>query len=203
MADFSEFIAAEHLTPEQAAQFEQYLGLLLVRNEQINLTAITKPANIIAYHFQDSLYVDRMIPMAEVHTVVDIGTGAGFPGLPLKIKYPHLKLVLIEVTYKKVMFLQEVITALGLQDVTIYSQDWRTFLRTTDEKADLFVTRAALQTEELLRMFKPASPYKDARLVYWAGAQWQPADAEKMFVHAQKNYVIKGKRHQLVEFKKS
>lgn len=193
----------EHLTPEQAAQFEQYLSLLVLRNKEINLTAITKPANITAYHFQDSLYVDQLIDMKSVKTIVDVGTGAGFPALPLKIKYPHLHVILIEVTHKKIMFLQELVAALKLENVTIYPHDWRTFLRTTNfDGQALFVTRAAIQPEELFRMFKPASPYKEAQLVYWAGRDWQPTDEEKPFVQRQIPYVIKDKKHQLVFFKK-
>jgi 16S rRNA (guanine527-N7)-methyltransferase len=185
-------------------KFEQYLSLLLLRNKEINLTAITKPANITAYHFQDSLYVDTVIDMKSINTIVDVGTGAGFPALPLKIKYPHLNVILIEVTHKKIMFLQEVIAALKLENVTIYPHDWRTFLRTTNfDSQALFVTRAAIQPEELLRMFKPSSLYKDAQLVYWAGRDWQPTDEEKPFVQRQIPYVIKDKKHQLVFFKKS
>ena len=202
--EFDTFVQSERLTPEQAAQFEQYLALLLLRNEQINLTAITKPANILAYHFQDSLYLDRVMDLTKVATIVDVGTGAGFPAIPLKIKYPHLNVILIEVTHKKIMFLQELIEKLGLTNVTICPHDWRTFLRTTnfDEQA-LFVTRAAIQPEELLRMFKPSSPYQNAQLVYWAGQEWEPATEEKAFVTRQIPYVIKAKKHQLVFFKKS
>jgi 16S rRNA G527 N7-methylase RsmG len=72
--DFSQFAQGEQLSPRAIEQFEQYLALLLMRNEQINLTAITKPANIIAYHFQDSLYLDRVISLKDVQTIADIGT---------------------------------------------------------------------------------------------------------------------------------
>jgi 16S rRNA (guanine(527)-N(7))-methyltransferase RsmG len=199
-SDFSRFAQEEQLSARAVEQFEQYITLLLMRNEQINLTAITKPANIMAYHFQDSLYLDRVISLKDVNTIADIGTGAGFPAIPLKIKYPHLSLVLIEVTLKKVAFLKELVAVLGLENVTICTQDWRTFLRTHDEPIDMFVARASLQSEEMLRMFRPSSAYQNSSLVYWAGSEWAPTPEEKPFVRQQKPYVIKGKRHQLVFF---
>lgn len=201
--DWQSFAAAEQLTPEQLVQFQKYVEFLLKWNELIDLTAITEPANIIAYHFQDSLMAGRYVDLNTITTIADVGTGAGFPAVPLKIKYPHLKLVLIEVTYKRVAFLETLIAQLGLTDIEIYELDWRTFLRKTEYPIDLFVTRAALQPNELIRMFKPSSPYKNAELIYWAGPEWTPTGEEKEYVVKQVAYGIKHKRRQLVWLKKA
>lgn len=189
-----------HLTDIQVAQFNSYLDLLLTRNQEFDLTAITDPDKVLTYHFQDSLMADQLIDMSKVTMLADIGTGAGFPALPLKIKYPNLKMVLIEVTHKRVVFLTEVIEKLGLKDMEICELDWRTFLRKTDYPIDLFVTRAALEPAELIRMFKPASPYNKAQLLYWASKEWQVGGAEKAYLKAEYPYTVGERQRKLTLF---
>jgi 16S rRNA (guanine527-N7)-methyltransferase len=105
------------LTPEQAAQFEEYARLLVEWNQRINLTAISDPDGIQVRHFLDSLTICRVLPMIAGLRLIDVGTGAGFPGLPLKIACPDIEVTLLEATGKKVHFLDEVIAALGLRGV--------------------------------------------------------------------------------------
>ena len=106
------------LTPEQLAAFETYAGELRLWNERFNLTAITDPEGIQVKHFLDSLSVLKVLP-AGAARVIDVGTGAGFPGLPLKIVRPDLALTLVEATGKKVTFLEAIVAKLGLLDVTV------------------------------------------------------------------------------------
>ena len=120
------------------------------------------------YHFIDSLIVANYIDLTTIKSIADVGTGGGFPGIPLKILYPHLSMTLIEVTEKKIRFLENVVAQLGLSSVEIVNLDWRTFLRKTSSPIDLFVSRASLHSDELLKMFKPSCVYKQATLVYWA-----------------------------------
>src|SRR5438552_813274 len=120
---FNQFIGQENLTQEQASLFERYQALLLDWNEKINLTAITQPAQIVKDHFQDSLYVKHQVDFTKISMICDVGTGAGFPGIPLKIAFPHLKVILLEVTLKKVEFLNHVIKALDLQDIEVCDLD--------------------------------------------------------------------------------
>jgi len=199
---WQQFLKKEELSSEQEKQFADYLLLLLEWSEKINLTTITTPSAVVKYHFQDSLYVDHNIDVATIKTICDVGTGGGFPALPLKIKYPHLRVILIEVNNKKINFLEEVIAKLTLENVEIYPEDWRTFLRKTDDEIDLFVSRASLHTDELIRMFKPSSPYKDAQLVYWAAEQWVPTKFEQPFVKKEVPYSTGPKKRKLVFFGK-
>ena len=194
------FIASEQLHEEQINQFEQYLSLLLEWNKIINLTAITDIAAIIKYHFQDSLQAAKEIDFTTIRSIVDVGSGAGLPGIPLKIRYPHLFVLLIEVNRKKIAFLHAVIEALKMKSIEIYSLDWRTFLRKTAYNIDIVCARASLKPEELIRMFKPSSPYKNATLLYWASEQWVSEKKEQPLVEKEILYTIGNKKRKLIFF---
>jgi len=194
------FITSVPLQREQAEQFACYLSLLLEWNERINLTAITDIAGIIRYHFQDSLQAAQAVDLTAMRVILDVGTGAGMPGIPLKICYPHLSVGLIEVNRKKIAFLETVIETLKLESVTVYPLDWRTFLRKTSYQVDLICARASIKPEELIRMFKPSSPYKKAQLLYWAAEQWCPGTKEEPFVEKEILYTIGNKKRKLILF---
>lgn len=102
-----------------------------------------------------------------------LAPAADFQGLPLKIIFPHLKTYLMEVNGKKRQFLQHVIDTLGLENVILIDLDWRSFLRCTTEEIDLFVTKAALHEDELIRMFRQTCHYKTSQLIYWASDEWE------------------------------
>ena len=98
--------------------FEIYLKELLLWNTRFNLTAITDPEEIRIKHFEDSLSLLQTIQLTN-QSLIDIGAGAGFPGIPLKIVCPDIKLTLVEATRKKVEFLQHIVSLLGLKDVDV------------------------------------------------------------------------------------
>lgn len=102
------------LTRHQAAQFEQYREVLLRWNKQVNLTAITDKVEVTHKHFLDSLSVLEHIALKDGDTVIDIGTGAGFPGIVLKIYVPNIRLTLVEASKKKGSFLTFLIAKLNL-----------------------------------------------------------------------------------------
>lgn len=105
------------LREEQFAQFTRYYELLVEWNEKMNLTAITEPHDVAVKHMIDSLTAYDAELFLDSVSVIDVGTGAGFPGLPLKIAYPHIKLTLMDSLKKRVGFLQTVVDELGLRDV--------------------------------------------------------------------------------------
>jgi 16S rRNA (guanine527-N7)-methyltransferase len=106
------------LTPEQQHAFEVYARELTVWNEsRVNLTAITEPLAIEMRHFLDSLSILKAVQIATHAKVIDVGAGAGFPGLPLKIVCPSIHLSLLEATGKKITFLEHVVKALNLNHV--------------------------------------------------------------------------------------
>ena len=98
-------------------QFEEFYHLLIEKNKVMNLTAITDEEEVIEKHFIDSLTCRRVMDMGSVKSLIDIGTGAGFPGIPLKIIYPEISVVLLDSLNKRVKFLNEVIDELGLSRV--------------------------------------------------------------------------------------
>ncbi len=111
------------LSSRQIELFQTYYRELVEWNKKINLTTITDHSSVQVRHFLDSLTVTLALPVADVKKrgleVIDIGTGAGFPGVPLKILLPGLSLVLIEPTAKKTSFIQHIIHLLGLEDVEV------------------------------------------------------------------------------------
>jgi 16S rRNA (guanine527-N7)-methyltransferase len=104
--------------PEQVLKIQQYIKILLTWNDQLNLTAIRDPLDILYRHFCESMYATVAVP-AEKGRLADVGSGAGFPGLPIKIICPDLHVFLVESNVKKATFLAEVVRELGLTDTRV------------------------------------------------------------------------------------
>src|SRR5260370_31622351 len=103
---------------DQVLQIQQYMKLLLAWNEKISLTAIRDPLEMLYRHFCESMYASISVPV-ENGRLADVGSGGGFPGLPLKIIQPNLRVFLVESNLKKATFLAEVILELGLKDAQV------------------------------------------------------------------------------------
>ncbi|MFT9849415.1 16S rRNA (guanine(527)-N(7))-methyltransferase RsmG [Aneurinibacillus sp. REN35] len=106
------------LSDEQLAQFETYYELLVEWNEKMNLTGITEKPQVYEKHFYDSITPAFYYDFTEVGSVIDVGSGAGFPGIPLKICFPALELTILDSLNKRLVFLQEVVNQLGLTHVS-------------------------------------------------------------------------------------
>jgi 16S rRNA (guanine527-N7)-methyltransferase len=195
---WSDFVAQEQLTDEQLEKFQQYEALLSEWNRSMNLTAIRGLSETVHRHFSDSLILRKFLDLSKVQLIADVGSGAGFPGIPLKIMLPHLGMILIEVSKKKQKFLRAVIAALGLEKIEVCDIDWRTFLRKTESEVEYFLARASLDPVELCRVFKPGCFYKNSKIVYWATEEWEPENFIEKFVQQEFAYTMKRKKRKLV-----
>lgn len=197
---FDQFCQEYALSLQQVEEFQ--LLLAVMKEAPLNITAIEKPNEIIELHFKDSLALGRCYALANISMIADIGSGGGFPGIPLKICYPHLKVLLIEVNTKKIDYLNSLIDKLQLNNIEVIGMDWRTFLRKTNFPVDLFMARASLAMDELLRMFQPSSWYNKAILVYWASRHFiADATAQRLLIN-EYEYTVQNKQRRLLFFKK-
>lgn len=154
--------------PALAAAIRQYMELLLRWNQKISLTSITDPLEILQRHFAESMFAARAIPIARGR-LVDIGSGAGFPGLALKLVAPELGVMLIEPSLKKSAFLAEVVRTLSLDGVKIISK--RTDgLRGLEGSAD-FVTCRAVHPDKRLLAWARSALAVNGKFVLWAGTE--------------------------------
>ena len=140
---------------EKLAQLEKYYDLLINWNEKINLTAITVKEDVYLKHFYDSLTLVKAINLEKEETFCDLGTGAGFPGIVIKIFYPHLKMTLVDALNKRINFLSIVVKELDLKDVELIHARAEDFGKTNREIFDVVTARAVASLNILLEYSMP------------------------------------------------
>ena len=144
-----------NLSEIQLKQFYNYMNLLIEWNEKINLTAITEPDEIILKHFVDSLTISKYI--SDGTKVVDVGTGAGFPGIPLKIVRQEIYIILLDSLQKRINFLDEVINELNLEKITTVHSRVEDFGKNKEyrEEFDIATSRAVANLATLSEYLLP------------------------------------------------
>lgn len=145
-----------NLTNEELAKFEEYKELLKEYNKKFNLTSITNDNEIYLKHFYDSLCIMKAQELLNSSSLLDIGTGAGFPGIPVAIVNKDIKITLVESNKKKCEFLKVVKDSLNLQNVEIINARAEDFAKTNREKFEVATSRAVANLSILLELEFPA-----------------------------------------------
>ena len=138
-------------------QFHKYYELLIEWNKNINLTAITEYGDVLTKHFLDSLAIVKAIDFKQTLSLIDVGTGAGFPGIPIKIVFPNIKVTLLDSLKKRVNFLDEVIKNLSLTDIETIHGRAEDFAKEDKlrEQYDISVSRAVANLSTLSELCLP------------------------------------------------
>ena len=153
-------------SPEQIEAVRRYIRVLLLWNEQVGLTTLTDPEEIVARHFGESFFATRFAAL-ERGRLADIGTGGGFPGLAIKIMCPELELFLVESNKKKAAFLAEAVRTLAVDRTVIIAErfeDWRPEARSLD-----FITSRALGHYPFLMRWAQETLKPAGKLILWLG----------------------------------
>jgi len=143
------------VTEKQLSQLEKYYKMLVEWNEKINLTAITEEKEVYLKHFFDSLTVSKIVDLSKEKTLCDVGTGAGFPGIVLKIFYPELNVTLVDSLNKRILFLNQVIKELGLENIKTIHARAEEFAKENREAFDVVIARAVAPINILLEYCIP------------------------------------------------
>lgn len=143
-----------NLTTNELDKLEKYYNLLVEENKKYNLTSITNKEDVYLKHFYDSLTLNKITHLNN-QSLCDIGTGAGFPGIVLKIVFPNLKVTLVDSTAKKCNFLNMVIEELSLKEIEVINERAEIFSKNTREKYDIVTSRAVAPLKHLLEYSIP------------------------------------------------
>ena len=185
------------LSVKQLEQFSTYYEMLVEKNKVMNLTAITQWEEVLEKHFLDSVSLIRAKNLSKSITVLDLGTGAGFPGIPLKIVFPNLKITLADSLNKRVSFLNEVIEALKLENIQAVHGRAEELARDGKyrEKYDLCVSRAVANLSTLSEYCLPFVTLGGEFISYKSGEVEEEAQAAKSAI-----FLLGGKVTNTVKF---
>ncbi|MBB6450591.1 16S rRNA (guanine527-N7)-methyltransferase [Geomicrobium halophilum] len=159
MTDWKRWLRDINITLDdtQERQFSTYYETLVAWNQKMNLTGITEEYEVYEKHFYDSLLASCCYPFMNVSTLADIGGGAGFPGIPLKICFPHLQLTVIDATKKRIQFLQHLVKELALENVNVIHMRAEDAAREVNHRDhyDVVIARAVAKMPVLAELCLP------------------------------------------------
>ena len=156
------------LSGEQIAAFSKYLDLLIRWNRVVSLTAVNDAEEIVERHFGESIFAASVIPLNG--RLADVGSGAGFPGIPLKILFSRVEALLLEPNLKKSAFLIDLCAALNLKDIKIVRSRYED-QPSNLELFDFITSRAVGDYKRMLRWARPALKHGGGRVILWLGEQ--------------------------------
>lgn len=185
------------LTDLQVEQFEKYYEILVEWNKVMNLTGITEYEDVITKHFIDSLAIVKTYEFNKGLKVIDLGTGAGFPGIPLKIVFPEMEVLLLDSLNKRIKFLNEVITQLGLSNIIAIHGRAEELIKREGyrESFDLCVSRAVANLSTLSEYCIPYVKVNGMFIPYKSGNIKEELEQAKNAI-----YLLGGKLERVEEF---
>lgn len=177
------------LTKEQIEKFSKYYEFLVSENQKYNLTAITNIDEVYVKHFYDSLLMGKFIDLNN-KTLCDIGSGAGFPSIPLKIMFPELKVTIIEPTQKRIRFLEQLMEMLQLKDVELICKRAEEAINVYRECFDIVTARAVSNLRMLLELSIPFVKVNGDLIAYKGSSYEEELENSKNALHKLDSQVI-------------
>lgn len=168
------------ITDKQLEQLNKYYKALVEWNKKINLTSITEEKDVYLKHFYDSLTLFKEYDLTKDVSLCDVGTGAGFPGIVLKIVFTNLKITLVDSLQKRLKFLDYVIKLLDLKDVELVHERMEDYSKQNEEKFDIITSRAVAKTKILVEISFKALKISGHLILMKSSFEEELSDAEKI-----------------------
>ena len=168
------------ITKEQEKKLDEFYNLLIEWNKKINLTRITERKEVNLKHFYDSLTIAKIINLDQIESMCDLGTGAGFPGIVIKIIFPHIKITLLDSLNKRVIYLNEIIKKLSLDGIEAIHDRGENFARNNIERYDLVTARAVSDLRVITEISIPMIKVNGSFIAMKANVEEEIIKSEKI-----------------------
>ena len=168
------------ITKEQLNKLKEFYCLMIDKNKVMNLTRITDEQDVYLKHFYDSLTIVKAVDLTKELTLCDVGTGAGFPGMVLKIVFPNLKITLIDSLQKRINYLNEVINKLNLKDIEAIHARSEEYIKKNNKRFDIVTSRAVANLKKLSEITLPLLNEKGTFIAMKANLTTEIEDSKKI-----------------------